>query len=109
MVCMSRDTYSALPLGELEPSFDTRRDSVDLYNRPESTAAAGDTKQATEKLLEEIRDYLKACATKRNEAAPSHRELIINEWRQLAFVLDRTVFFVYIVMILVATIIIYSR
>ena len=49
-------------------------------------------------VLDEIRQYLKICASKAPALEPvqTHRQIVLNEWRQLALVVDRLLFCVYI-------------
>lgn len=67
---------------------------------------------ALEQTLDEIRRYLRVLANKSNSnelqqmAAPSHRELVVGEWHQVALVVDRLSFllFLFITVICAASI-----
>ncbi len=58
-------------------------------------------------VLDEIRQYLKVCASKAPPIEPvkTHRECVLNEWRQLGLVVDRVLFCIYIIIsVLVAVV-----
>jgi len=66
---------------------------------------------AIEKTMDEIRLYLRYLATKSEttgEVAP-HSELVMNEWLQVALVVDRLAFWIFLFVSVITTIAIYGR
>jgi hypothetical protein len=84
-------------------------DDVDLS----SSAASQHVGQpmALEQTLEEIRRYLRVLANKpdlyeqqqQQSAMPSHRELVVGEWHQVALIVDRLSFYMFTFITIVCT------
>ena len=75
---------------------------------PPSTTSDAPKDRAIETTLEEIRKYLRilaAQATSASGGGGSHQQLVLNQWIQLAQVIDRMLFVVFLVITLLVTII----
>ena len=104
ILCLKPDMYTSVPT------------DVSLHNGGASELRTADelgleshqpsslTPNTVEATLEDIRRYLRVCAAKASEpTTPTanfrpHQELVVQEWHQVALVLDRVLFIVYVVL-----------
>ena len=112
-MCLAGAPYTALPQSDLAPRDDNpsqlRVDSElgDIGPLPRSPTLA------LEKTLDEIRRYLRMCANQMTAAEltqqVSHKQLVLNEWHQLALVIDRLMFWGFTLITILVTISMYAH
>lgn len=112
LVCIKAESYSAVPSetyarSELPVERELTAPDEELPRSPTL---------ALEKVLGDIRLYLKQLNSQqfnsqqqRQEVTPSHRQLVVSEWLQVAAVLDRIFFIIYIILSVVITVAVLSH
>ncbi len=116
ILCLQAAPYNAVPT---DVAF-TDATSELSYDPParelDNTGPLGKTHTlALEKVLREIRSYLKDLSARDQSefalraAMPSHRQLVLNEWHQVALVVDRLMFCIYTLITIFVTIIVCSH
>ena len=101
--CLKAEPYTSIPsdLSHMDSGDSEMRGAYELgFDSPGG-------KTSMEKTLEDIRHYVKLCSARVVEpqpSFPSHRELVINEWHQVALVVDRLMFVTFTVVTAVVTV-----
>lgn len=109
--CLRPDMYTSIPsdLSTLDNGASELRTADEL-----GLDSSGRRTNAMEATLEDIRKYLKICASKTTEVQPtpgfsSHRELVINEWHEVAMVIDRFMCLLYVMVTVLMIIFVFSH
>ena len=106
LCCVPREAYTSVPSEPRDVDLSMRLDEETNIPLPQSPTLA------LEKVLEEIRNYMKMAATRANspdDTLMSHQQLIVNEWHQLALIFDRLLFWCYVVVSVLVTIVMMSH
>ena len=98
LLCVPAEPYTRLPRADdadLDMSpfpYDSEPPTTDA-----ASAATAATDRALEATLQDIRKYLKVCAARATSGGDfsGHHQVVLNEWIQLARVVDRLLFVVF--------------
>ena len=99
LLCVPAEPYTRLPRADdadLDMSpfpYDSEPPTTDA-----ASAATAGSDRALEATLQDIRKYLKVCAARATSGgdSSSHHQVVLNEWIQLARVVDRLLFAVFL-------------
>lgn len=124
LVCVSQDLYTALPAEIAVEESNAARELANIKDNDFLGTGGGGggggggldgggshSGGTMERTLDEIRRYLRLLAARSGapEIAPTHRELVVSEWRQVARVIDRLMFYVFLIITVIVTIALYSH
>jgi len=126
MVCVKPTSYTPISYTPAFEDNETQRELTDAseMNRgygaagAESSGGSGGTTPTTrgptmaiEKTMEEIRRYLRVLAVRSDQSGQGepHRALVMTEWRQLAMVVDRVFFYLFLILSIIITMAMYAR
>lgn len=111
-MCMRGEVYSSVPNNDLSDQAADLRIDAEIMST--DTPLPRSQTLALEKTLDEIRRYLRILSTKpvtslMNEPVTTpHRQIVLNEWHQLALVIDRLMFWTFLALSVLISVIVYA-
>lgn len=112
LMCVEKITYTTVPTNPLGADsfseFLANDDRLPIVHNGDGSIGnrSMDRMEGLEETLRDIRKYLKICADQATGNAPqevSHKQLVLKEWRRIAVVCDRLVFWIFTVLTFAAT------